>query len=92
MVLGPQYGAHGVVPSDLAVLFSNAAAANGPSPVARRVVPVKDCRTIRSRDLVRHGTVGRVEVSDDGSAVTFEGEALTMSPVASVPVSRLHYW
>lgn len=92
LVLGPQYGAHGVVPSDLAVLFSNAAAANGPSPVARRVVPVKDCRTIRSRDLVRHGTVGRVEVSDDGSAVTFEGEALTMSPVASVPVSRLHYW
>ncbi len=93
LVLGPQYGAHGVVPSDLSVLFSNeAAVATTPSPVARRVVPVRGCRTVRSGDLVRGGAVGSVAVAPDGSQVTWNGEILTMDPVTRVPISRLHYW
>ncbi len=93
LVLGPQYGAHGVVPSDLAVLFSNAAAvAEGSPPVARRVVPVRECRTVRSSHLVRHGLVGDVEVADDGGRVTWNGVPLQMEPVAHTPISRLHFW
>ena len=93
LVLGPQYGAHGAVPSDLAVLFSNAAAvAESVAPVSRRVVPVRDCRTVRASSLVRHGGLGQVRVSDDGSQVTLDGERLSMEPVHSVPISRLHYW
>jgi urease subunit alpha len=93
LVLGPQYGALGVVPSDLAVLFSNAAAvAESAPPVARRVVAVRDCRTVRAHDLVRHGAVGEVRVSDDGSVVTWNGDSLTMDPVTSTPISRLHFW
>jgi urease subunit alpha len=91
LVLGPQFGGYGVVPSDLAVLFSNeAAVAESASPVARRVVPVRDCRTVRAADLVRHAAVGRVRVRDDGGEVTLDGEPLTMEPVTSVPISRLH--
>ena len=93
LVLGPQYGALGVVPSDISVLFSNAAAvAESAAPVARRVVPVRDCRTIRSRDLVRNAAVGDVRVADDGSEVTYEGAPLTMDPISRVPISRLHFW
>ena len=93
LVLGPQFGAHGVVPSDLGVLFTNEAAlATTPSPVARRLVPVRDCRTVRSTDLVRGGAVGPVEVAPDGATVTWNGDALTMEPVERVPISRLHYW
>lgn len=93
LVLGPQYGALGVVPADLAVLFSNVAAvAEGTSPVARRIVAVRDCRTIRASDLVRHGVIGAVAVAADGSEVTWNGDPLTMDPVASVPISRLHFW
>jgi len=93
LVLGPQYGALGAVASDLSVLFSNAAAvAESAPPVSRRVVAVRDCRTIRSHDLVRHGALGSVHVKDDGTAVTWNGESLTMDPVTSVPISRLHYW
>jgi urease subunit alpha len=93
LVLGPQYGAHGVVPSDLSVLFSNqAAVAEGPAPVVRRVVPVQQCRSVRSSDLVRNGVVGEVHVADDGSHVEFAGERLGMDPVSSVPISRLHFW
>jgi urease subunit alpha len=93
LVLGPQFGAMGAVPSDLSVLFSNQAAIDeGPANVARRVVPVRNCRTVRAHDLVRHGALGEVGVADDGSAVTFRGESLTMDPVTQVPISRLHFW
>ena len=93
LVLGPQYGALGVVPSDLAVLFSNeAAVAEGPAPVARRVVPVRDCRTVRSSGLVRNSAVGDVDVADDGTSVRWEGEPLTMEPVSRVALSRLNFW
>jgi urease subunit alpha len=91
LVLGPQYGAFGVVPSDLSVLFSNSAA-TALSPVARRIVPVKDCRSIRSSDLVRNGVLGQVSVSALGDRVEWNGQELTMAPVSHVPVSRLHYW
>ena len=93
LVLGPQYGALGLVASDLSVLFSNAAAiAEGPAPVARRVVPVRECRTVRSSALVRNSEVGEVRVADDGSEVRWNGDVLTMDPVSQVPISRLHYW
>ncbi len=91
LVLGPQYGAYGAVPSDLSVLFSNSAATSQ-SPVTRRIVPVKNCRTIRGSDLVRNGVLGRVSVSASGDRVDWNGQELTMSPVSHVPVSRLHYW
>jgi urease subunit alpha len=93
LVLGPQYGALGLAASDLSVLFSNeAAVAEGPAPVARRVVPVRDCRSVRSSTLVRNDQVGDVEVADDGSSVRWNGSVLTMDPVSQVPISRLHYW
>jgi urease subunit alpha len=93
LVLGPQYGAFGVVPSDLSVLFSNAAAvASTPSTVARRVVPVRGCRTVRGGDLVRNGVLGQVSVNAAGTRVDWNGQPLHMDPVTKVPISRLHYW
>jgi urease subunit alpha len=93
LVLGPQYGALGAVASELSVLFSNAAAiAEGPAPVNRRVVAVRDCRSVRTSTLVRNNAVGQVDVADDGSSVRWNGDLLTMDPVSDVPVSRLHFW
>jgi len=91
LVLGPQYGAYGAVPADLSVLFSNVAA-TAPSPVSRRIVPVKNCRSVKSSDLVRNGVLGRVSVSANGDRVDWNGQELTMPPVSQVPISRLHYW
>ena len=91
LVLGPQYGAYGAVPADLSVLFSNVAA-TAPSPVSRRIVPVQNCRSVKSRDLVRNGVLGRVSVSANGDRVDWNGQELTMPPVSQVPISRLHYW
>ena len=93
LVLGPQYGGLGAAPSDLAVVFSNAAAlAETPAPGSRRVVAVSGCRTVRAPDLVRNGQIGEVRVSHDGSEVTWNGVPVSMDPVVQVPVSRLHFW
>lgn len=93
LVLGPQYGALGLAPSDLAVVFSNATAiAETPPPGSRRLVAVQACRTVRATDLVRNGLVGNVDVAPDGSEVRWNGDPLTMDPVSQVPVSRLHFW
>jgi urease subunit alpha len=93
LVLGPQYGTFGLVPSDLSVLFSNAAAvASTAPPVARRVVPVRGCRTVRGADLVRNGVLGQVSVNAAGTRVDWNGQPLHMDAVTEVPISRLHYW
>ena len=74
-------------------MFSNAAAvAESPAPGSRRLVAVRDCRSVRASDLVRNGLVGDVEVTADGSRVTWNGDVLTMDPVSQVPISRLHFW
>ena len=93
LVLGPQYGGMGAVPSDLAVVFTNATAlAETAAPGSRRLVPVRDCRTITGADLVRNGIAGEVTVADDGSEVRWNGDLLTMDPVTDTPISRLHFW
>lgn len=93
LVIAEQFGAFGAVPSDLSFLLSNGQAlAEGPAPTARRAVAVRGCRTIRSSDLIAHGELGEVTVLPDGSAVHWRGANLAGNPVASVPLSRLHFW
>ncbi len=92
--LAEQFGAHGASPADLSLLFSNAAAlAEGTAPTTRRAVAVRDCRTVRSTDLIRHGVLGEIEVPGSaGAPVRWRGENLTMEPVTHTPLSRLHFW
>ncbi len=93
LVMGRQFGALADVAADVSVLFSNQVAVEmAPAPGRRRVVPVQDCRDVTNSDLVRHGTLGTVEVPSDGGVVRFDGAPLVMEPVTSVPTSRLHFW
>lgn len=92
--IAEQFGAHGAAPADLSFLLSNAAAlAEGPPPISRRAIAVRDCRTVRSSDLIRHGVLGQIEVpGTPGEPVRWQGADLTMEPVAHTPLSRLHFW
>ena len=93
LILAEQFGAIGATPSDLSFLISNSEAlAQGPAPMARRAIATSGCRTVRSRDLVRHSEPGDVRVSPQGDVVTWNGDALTLDPVRKVPLSRLHFW
>jgi urease subunit alpha len=92
IVLGEQFGALGATASDLSFLLTNEVAlAETPLPGARRGVAVRDCRTVRASDLVRHGVLGAVTVDPVAGDVQLDGELLTMEPVAVTPLSRLHF-
>ncbi|MGI9196239.1 MAG: urease subunit alpha [Candidatus Nanopelagicales bacterium] len=89
--LAEQFGALGAAPAELSRLLTNGAAAFD-LPSARQALVVRDCRTVRGSDMVRHGVLGQVTVDPDGSRVHWNGEPLLGEPVRKVPISRLHYW
>ena len=94
LVLGPQFGAHGVTPAELSVAFvSQAAVQQGADwlPTKRRRVAVRGCRGIGLADMVRNSTVGSTVVDLSSGTVTFDGEPLRADPAESVPLSRLYF-
>lgn len=94
LVLGRQFGAHGAMPAELSVLFTNAAAVAAGTdgwPTGRRRAAVRGCRTVRAGDMVGHGRLGEVTVDPVTAAVRLDGELLAMDPVDRVPLGRLHF-
>jgi urease subunit alpha len=92
LVLGEQFGALGATASDLSFLLTNEAAlAETPLPGARRGVAVRGCRSVRTSHLIRNGVLGSVSVDPRYNEVRFNGQPLTMQPVSSAPLSRLHF-
>ena len=89
--IAEQFGALGAAPAELSRLLTNSAASSA-SPSARQALVVRGCRTVRGRDMVRHGVLGEVAVPGDGSIVTWDGQPLTGAPTDRVPISRLHFW
>ena len=91
--IAEQFGALGAAPAELSYLITNkVAAAEQPMPSARKAIVVRDARSVRGSDMIRHGNLGTVAVNPDGSEVRWNGELLTGSPVQHVPISRLHFW
>ncbi len=90
LVLGPQFGAHGAAASDLSVAFVNGSF-DGSLTSKRRLVPVKGCRGIGLRSMVRNTTTGATMVDAAGARVTFNGEVLEAEPASSVSLNRLYF-
>ena len=86
LLIGPQFGAYGATAADLGIHFTNHAATSLLS--RRRSVAVKNTRSIKSSQMVRHGVLGEVEVSANGEVVTFNGEPVSSSPVTNAPLTR----
>ena len=91
-----QFGALGAAAGDLSRVVTSRAALEegslGGRLNERQCIAVRNCRSVRGRDMVRHGVLGRVQVAPDGSRVTFDDIALEGQPTAQVPISRLHFW
>lgn len=86
LLIGPQFGAYGATAADLGIHFTNHAATSLLS--RRRSVAVKNTRTIKGSQMVRHGVLGEVEVSANGEVVTFNGEPVSSSPVTNASLTR----
>ena len=89
--LAEQFGALGQAPRQLGSIITNQRAAEQ-SPLDRPMIVTRGCRTVRSRSRVRHGALGEVTVTPDGSAVTWQGSPISCSPVAEASLSRVHFW
>lgn len=90
--LSEQFGASGAAPAELSFLITNQKAAENGSPSHKRLLPVKNTRTVSARDMVRHGVLGDVTVSPGGTEVLFNGDILQGAPSSQMPLSRLHFW
>ena len=88
LVIGPQFGAFGVTAEDLGVHFTNSRSEVSLS--RRRSVPVRNTRTIRSSDMIRHGILGEIDVDPSGSAVMFNGLHITSDPQNSATLTRTY--
>ena len=86
LLIGPQFGAFGVTAEDLAVQFTNSAFTS--SPGRRRNVAVRNTRTIRSSQMIRHGILGEIQVDPMGHVVTFDGQHLTQEPQNAATLTR----
>lgn len=93
VVLREQFGAMGAAPTELSRLISSEAGlAENPISPHRKSVTVTNTRKIGSADMVRHGVLGTVEVSEHSGRVHFDGVELVGAPTEKVPISRLHFW
>jgi urease subunit alpha len=86
LVIGPQFGAFGVTAEDLGVHFTNSN--SNISLSRRRSVPVKNTRTIKSSDMIRHGILGEIHVDHTGNVVTFNGQHITSDPQNAATLTR----
>jgi len=88
LVIGPQFGAFGVTAEDLGVHFTNSRSEVSLSRM--RSVPVRNTRTIRSSDMIRHGILGEIDVDPSGSVVMFNGQHITSDPQNSATLTRTY--
>ena len=86
IVVGPQFGAYGAAAAELGVTFTNSAMT---TPISgRRSVAVRDTRTVRSTDMVRHGILGEVEVDSAGAEVRFNDDLVSVDPITTSALTR----
>ncbi|MDN5798379.1 MAG: amidohydrolase family protein, partial [Intrasporangium sp.] len=93
LVLGPQFGAHGAAPAELAVAFvagSTLDVGSDTLPTRRRRVAVRDTRGLTLEAMNRTRPVADVQVAPDGTT-RLDGEPVWCEPAQSVPLSRLYF-
>jgi urease subunit alpha len=91
----PMWGAFGSAPAATSVTFvSRAAAEDGVKDrlgLAKRVVPVRGCRTVSKRDMVRNDATPVIEVDPETYAVRVDGRLATVGPAERLSHTQLFY-
>jgi urease subunit alpha len=91
----PMFAAHGRAMSHTCVNFMSRASIDLGVPerlgLARRCVPVGNCRSIGKRDLVRNAATPRIDVDPETYEVRVDGELATCEPAERLPLTQLFY-
>ena len=54
-------------------------------------LPVRGCRGIGKKDMVRNDRCPTIEVDPETYVVTVDGEPATIAPATTLPLAQLHY-
>jgi urease subunit alpha len=91
----PAYGTLGRALSDTCVTFLPQTAIDRGVPATlglqRRVLPVKNCRLLQKRNMLRNDRTPQIDVDPETHKVLVDGEHAFIEPARSVPLSQLYY-
>ncbi|MBI4497815.1 MAG: urease subunit alpha [Chloroflexi bacterium] len=91
----PQFGAFGPALARTCVTFVSQAAYDLGVPqqlgLRRRVEPVRACRTITKRQMVRNDRMPRIEVDPETYQVRVDGELATVPPAERLSLAQLFF-
>ena len=94
VVYGPAFGALGNSAAALSAFFVSRASLefrlHKRLGTRRRLLPVKDVRTITKRNMVRNGLNPDIQVDLESRRIRVDGAVVTSSPVSVVPLNRLY--
>ncbi len=90
LTISAQFGAFGASAAELGVHFTNSMSTA--HVAGRRSVPVRNTRTIRGTDMVRHGVLGSIDfdahVDANDYTVRFNGDIITCEPAQVTTLTR----
>ena len=91
----PMFGAFGRAPFSTSVTFLSQAGIDGKIPtklgLEKRIVPVKQCRSIGKRDLKLNDALPRMEVDPETYVVKADGTHLTCEPMDVLPMAQRYF-
>ena len=91
----PMFGAFGrAIASTCLTFVSNIAFERdvpGELRLERRIVPVKNCRSIKKRDLKLNDALPKIEVDPETYVVTADGVRLTCEPIVVQPMAQRYF-
>ena len=91
----PMFGAFGRAPFSTSVTFLSQAGIDGKIPaklgLQKRIVPVKNCRSIGKRDLKLNDALPRMEVDPETYVVKADGTHLTCEPMDVLPMAQRYF-
>jgi urease alpha subunit len=91
----PMFGAIGNAPAATSIAFvSQLCVDSGTAAtlnIQKRIEPVRNCRNIGKRDMVRNGATPTIEVDPETYSVTADGELLLSAPATSLPLAQRYF-
>ncbi|MGI5207590.1 urease subunit alpha [Spirillospora sp. CA-108201] len=91
----PTYGAFGKALSSTCATFMSGAAIEAGVPerleLKRLIRPVRQCRTVDKRHMLRNSTLAEIKVDPETYRVTVDGEPAHIEPATELPLNRLFF-
>jgi urease subunit alpha len=95
VVTRPMFGSFGRAPFATSVTFVSKSALEREVPrtlgLQKRIVAVKDCRTIKKRDLKLNDATPKIEVDSETYVVRADGQVLKCEPLAVLPMAQRYF-